>query len=112
MTVSRPWADRLRDLYPDKVVQVITNGFDPDDFAEGSDPNGYFSISYTGQLYAGRRDPTSLFEVVHELIEEGNVAQEKLRIGFYGPTEPWMQTLIERCDLARSGHASWGCLPQ
>ena len=99
VTVSRPWADRLRDLYPDKAVQVITNGFDPDDFAQRSDPNGYFSISYTGQLYAGRRDPTLLFEVVHELIEEGNIAREKLRIAFYGPSEPWMQALIERYDL-------------
>jgi glycosyltransferase involved in cell wall biosynthesis len=99
VTVSRPWADRLRDLYPDKPVHVITNGFDPDDFAGGSKPSSCFSISYTGQLYAGRRDPTVLFEVVHELIEEAILDQKKLRISFYGPIEPWLQPLIERYEL-------------
>ena len=33
VTVSRPWAARLQDLYPEMPVHVITNGFDPDDFA-------------------------------------------------------------------------------
>jgi glycosyltransferase involved in cell wall biosynthesis len=100
VTVSRPWADRLQDLYPEKPVLVITNGFDPDDFAGlTSSRSKYFSISYTGQLYAGRRDPTLLFEVIHELIEESIVAREQLRIDFYGPVEPWVRPLIERYDL-------------
>jgi glycosyltransferase involved in cell wall biosynthesis len=99
VTVSCPWADRLKDFYPDKPVHVITNGFDSADFARRSAPNSYFSISYTGQLYAGRRDPTLLFEAIHELIEERIMAREKLRISFYGPIEPWMQPLIERYDL-------------
>jgi len=100
VTVSRPWADRLRNLYPDKPVHEITNGFDPDDFAGHPVPrNEYFSISYTGQLYAGKRDPTSLFEVVHELIAEGIIDREQMRIRFYGPLEPWLQPLIDRYDL-------------
>jgi glycosyltransferase involved in cell wall biosynthesis len=103
VTVSRPWADRLRALYPGKAIDVITNGFDPDDFKSDlrrdACPKGCFSISYTGQLYAGRRDPTLLFEVVHELIEERVLPREKLRISFFGPTEGWMQPLIERHDL-------------
>ena len=100
VTVSRPWADRLQESYSHKPVHVITNGFDPDDFAGCSVPRTReFSISYTGQLYAGRRDPTSLFEVVHELIEEKIIVREQMRIRFYGPIEPWMQPLIERYDL-------------
>jgi glycosyltransferase involved in cell wall biosynthesis len=99
VTVSRPWADRLQDAYPHKPVQVITNGFDPDDFSGVSTRSPYFSISYTGQLYAGRRDPSLLFEVVHELIEEGIIAREQMRIDFYGPIEAWLQPLIERYDL-------------
>jgi glycosyltransferase involved in cell wall biosynthesis len=99
VTVSRPWADRLEALYPDKSVKVITNGFDPADFVHQGTPTNYFSISYTGQLHAGKRDPTLLFETIHELIAEGSVAPDKLRIAFYGPTEPWMQALIERYDL-------------
>lgn len=100
VTVSRPWADRLQDSYPGKPVHVITNGFDPDDFASCSTPrSGYFSISYTGQLYAGKRDPTSLFEVVHELIAEAILDREQIRIRFYGPLERWLQPLIDRYDL-------------
>jgi glycosyltransferase involved in cell wall biosynthesis len=99
VTVSRPWADRLLDSYPKKPVHVITNGFDPDDFAGVSNPSRHFSISYTGQLYAGRRDPTLLFEVIHELMEEAIIVREQMRIRFYGPIEPWLQPLIERCDL-------------
>ena len=59
----------------------------------------YFSISYTGQLYAGRRDPTALFEVVHELIVEGIIDRKQMRIRFYGPIEPWVEPLVERYDL-------------
>lgn len=100
VTVSRPWADRLHDLYPKKSVHVITNGFDPDDFAGYSTPvSRNFSISYTGQLYAGKRDPTALFEVVHELIAEGIVDRRRMQIRFYGPIESWLQPLIERYGL-------------
>ena len=100
VTVSRPWADRLQELHPDKPVHVITNGFDPDDFI--GDPvsrTRTFSITYTGQLYAGRRDPTALFAVVHELIQAGTIDREQMRIRFYGPIELWLQPLIERYEL-------------
>jgi glycosyltransferase involved in cell wall biosynthesis len=100
VTVSRPWADRLQKSYPEKRVHVITNGFDPDDFFGCSVPRSRsFSISYTGQLYAGRRDPTALFEVAHELIEEGIIDRQQMRIRFYGPIELWLQPLVERYDL-------------
>jgi glycosyltransferase involved in cell wall biosynthesis len=100
VTVSRPWADRLQECYPDKPVHVITNGFDPDDFARERAPlSDCFSISYTGQLYAGRRDPTALFEVVHELIEEKIIIREQMRIRFYGPIEPWVEPMAERYGL-------------
>jgi glycosyltransferase involved in cell wall biosynthesis len=99
VTVSRPWADRLQQSYPGKPVHVVSNGFDPDDFTGTEELDQHFSICYTGQLYSGRRDPTSLFEAVHELIEQGVMAREKVRIHLYGPIEPWVLPLIERYDL-------------
>ena len=100
VAVSRPWADRLQETFPRKPVHVITNGFDPDDFVGYSTPpTSYFSISYTGQLYAGRRDPTALFEVTHQLIEEGIIDRKQMRIRFYGPIEPWVEPLVEQYDL-------------
>ena len=94
------WVDPLQVSYPGKPVHVITNGFDPDDFSAFSTPmSRYFTISYTGQLYEGRRDPTILFETVHELIEDGTIDRAQMRIRFYGPIESWVQPLIERYDL-------------
>ena len=100
VTVSRPWADRLQESVLGKPVHVITNGFDPHDFAGiSTERTSYFSISYTGQLYAGRRDPTALFEIVQELIAEGIIDRKQMRIRFYGPKEPWVEPLVERYDL-------------
>jgi hypothetical protein len=59
---------------------MITNGFDPDDFAGCSTRrSGYFSISYSGQLYAGRRYQTALFDAVHEPIEEAIMLASRCR---------------------------------
>ena len=100
VTVSRPWADRLQKSYPEKPVHVITNGFDPDDFSGCSaSTSRNFSITYTGQLYAGKRDPTALFETIHELIVEGFIDRKQMRIRFYGPIEPWVEPLVELYDL-------------
>jgi len=69
VTVSDPWATRLERRYPEKKIWTITNGFDPDDFDSPPPPlTEEFSISYTGELYAGQRDPTLLLEVLSDLI--------------------------------------------
>jgi hypothetical protein len=99
VTVSDPWASRLERRYPEKKVWSITNGFDPDDF--DSPPPALtekFSITYTGELYAGQRDPTLLFEVLSDLLKETIPASE-LRVRFYGRIEPWLPALIEKFGL-------------
>jgi hypothetical protein len=58
-----------------------------------------FSISYTGELYAGQRDPTLLFEVLRELIEDGTLPTDHLRVRFYGRIESWLPALVERYGL-------------
>jgi glycosyltransferase involved in cell wall biosynthesis len=100
VSVSEPWAARLRDCYPDKSVFSITNGFDADDFRprpEALTPT--FTITYTGRLYEGKRDPTPLFEAIQELIQEGVLSREAIRVRFYGSIEPWLPTLVQTFGL-------------
>jgi glycosyltransferase involved in cell wall biosynthesis len=100
VSVSEPWADRLRGCYPGKVVFSITNGFDADDFRpkpEALTPT--FTITYTGRLYEGKRDPTPLFEAVQELIREGAMEREAVRVRFYGSIEPWLPVVVKSFGL-------------
>jgi glycosyltransferase involved in cell wall biosynthesis len=100
VTVSDPWASLLQRRYPDKKICTITNGFDPDDYASPSPTlTGDFSISYTGQLYEGQRDPTILFEVVRDLIKEGALSSGDVHIRFYGTVEPWLPDLVGKYGL-------------
>lgn len=100
VTVSQPWADRLQSRYPGKKVFAIANGFDPDDYRSPAPAlTREFSITYTGELYQGQRDPTQLFEVLSDLLREGSVLLEDLRVRFYGAVEPWLPILVEKFGL-------------
>ena len=100
VTVSTPWAGRLRERYPAKSIYVIPNGFDPDDFQKRpQELTSYFSITYAGTLYEGMRDPSLLFQVLGELIREQILPSSKVRVRFYGNAEPWLPALIAQHGL-------------
>jgi glycosyltransferase involved in cell wall biosynthesis len=102
VTVSEPWARRLRQRYPNKKICTITNGFDPDDYSSPSpELTRDFSITYTGQLYAGQRDPSILFEALRDLLEENRVLFTDLRVRFYGEIEPWLPAMVQKYGLHR-----------
>lgn len=102
VTVSDPWASRLQQRYPSQKICTITNGFDPDDFRSPSPPLTLdFSITYTGQLYEGQRDPTMLFEALRDLLKEGLIPASDLRIRFYGTVERWLPALVEKFGLTK-----------
>ena len=100
VTVSSPWARCLQRSHPEKRVYTITNGFDPDDFRlESKGLTNYFSITYAGYLYEGKRDPTALFEVLQDLISDGTFQKGDIRVRFYGPRESWLVHLVDRYGL-------------
>jgi glycosyltransferase involved in cell wall biosynthesis len=101
VTVSEPWADRLRERYSSKSIYAITNGFDPEDFLPRPRVTSQFSITHAGLLYEGRRDPTLLFEVIRDLIKSGEMNADDIRIRFYGPREQWLIPLVQQHGLAR-----------
>ena len=100
VSVSEPWAARLREFYPDKSIFSITNGFDADDFRPWPEAlTSTFTITYTGRLYEGKRDPTPLFEAIQELIQEGVLSRSAIRVRFYGSIEPWLRPLVHNFGL-------------
>lgn len=100
VTVSAPWAELLRKRFSELPVYWITNGFDHEEFPPGDqDLSKTFSITHTGQLYQGRRDPTPLFEVIGDLVRERVLPRSEVSLRFYGPVEPWLPTVASRCGL-------------
>lgn len=95
VTVSEPWAEdyRVRLGLP---VMTVYNGFDPQQFPadfprEPTDPD-VLRIVYTGVLYAGRRDPSPLFEAMSRLGEAGKA----IRVAFYGASEALLHSMARR----------------
>ena len=86
-TVSEPLADRLRSMTQTRV-EVIYNGYDPDDFAfikqKPRKINSTFTIAYTGSIYKGYQDPSPLFEAVSNLKNNNRFAEDSIKIVFAG----------------------------
>ena len=105
VTVTRPWIDLLKALHKGKEVYCITNGFDDDDFLDNTtDLTDKFTITYTGMLYNGKRDPSMLFDVVSQLINENKIRKDLIDIRFYGPVEGWLQNIIDKYNLKGAVH--------
>jgi hypothetical protein len=71
VSVSPIWAEELKILHTKKNIFCIPNGFDNDCINPGEPLQNLFTITYTGQLYQGRRDPEHLFRALYELELEG-----------------------------------------
>lgn len=92
VTVSEPLAEALRGITPAPVVTML-NGYDPEDWPReapaAADGEG-LTLTYTGNLLAGQRDPAALFQALRTL-PPGSV-----KVRFVG------QTLTAVPDLARA----------
>jgi hypothetical protein len=100
VTISEPWAEKLRTLHLEKKVYVITHGFDP---ATVNIPPAHltskFTITYTGIIYHGYQDPTILFSALRDLISEGALIPADIEIKFYGDKMLWLENEIEKFKL-------------
>lgn len=86
VTVSQNWANDLKKIYF-RDYQVITNGFDPDDFLNLPEfQYDFLRITHLGSLNADR-NPTKLWEVLGELIKENDLFSQFLRIMLIGQTD-------------------------
>lgn len=111
VSVTPPWAADLRRRYKAPVLTVL-NGFAPEDFSRELPPpapGDVVEILYTGNIYAGFRDPTPLFEAIDRL----GPSRGKVVVRFYGPPDAAVRELAARAKVgdrvsthARVGYAA------
>ena len=100
VTISGPLANMLKSLHLNKEVQCITNGYDPDAFnTTPLNLSQKFTITYTGRLYSGARDPSMLFEATAKLIREDKIDRDRMEIRFYGELEGWLIDEVKKFGL-------------
>ena len=98
VTVSWHWADDFKELGA-PGIQVITNGFDEDDFKVDASPDpNEFSIAHIGSLNKDRNPPV-LWEALKELCEEVDGFREKLVIRLVGNTDISVRGELDRLGI-------------
>ena len=99
ITVSEPLAEDLSQLHG-KHTDVIPSGFDLDDYSASVPLTTKFTITYTGRLYRGRRDPSELFKALRLLQQEDESLVGNLEVRFVGfDSRDVIGTLVEEHSL-------------
>jgi glycosyltransferase involved in cell wall biosynthesis len=82
-----------------REVQVITNGFDPDDFSFlPVQPEDLFTLTHIGSLNRDR-NPEILWQAISELCSENKEINEKLRLRFVGKTDYSLKESLAKTGL-------------
>ncbi len=99
VTVSEPWAEDYRAKYG-KPTAVIYNGFDADDYgpeSPGARASDKLTLTYTGRIYPGRRDPSPVFQAMKTAgLDQGVV------VDFYGPDDGGITALARRHEVSHA----------
>ncbi|WP_245605559.1 glycosyltransferase family 4 protein [Thermicanus aegyptius] len=85
-TVTHSFAQNFKAKFPEiRQIEVIHNGYDPDDYLaiEGEPDPDRLSFAYTGIFYK-ERNPRLFLRAVAELIDEGRIKRDELRLRFAG----------------------------
>lgn len=98
VTITEPWADKLRALHRGKVVYAIPHGYDS---AETNKPparlENKFVITYTGNIYRRQQDPARLLSALKQLLRSGGY--EDIEVRFYGRSDNRLEEGIKRYGL-------------
>lgn len=73
---------------------TVTNGYDPEEAAAPRKP-GRFDLIYTGSLYGNQQDFGIVYRVINELISEGEIDGQKVRVVYAGKTGQLAQIMSE-----------------
>jgi glycosyltransferase involved in cell wall biosynthesis len=97
--VSWNWALDLNKLFP-RRYDVITNGFDPDDFNfAGKNTSETFELTHIGSLNKDR-NPELLWEVLAEICYENKGFRADLRLRFIGKCDVSLFQDLEKYGLS------------
>ena len=80
-------------------VELITNGFDDDDFSQVVEPDGYFNVTHTG-LFASDGNPETLWDVLSEKCRTDKEFDKMLHIRLVGKTD---KEIIDSINAAGLG---------
>jgi glycosyltransferase involved in cell wall biosynthesis len=110
ITVSEPIAQHLSSIGGGDRVQVIPNGFDPDDFA-GLDRITFnrFTIAYTGTLFM-QRSPEHFFAAVRGLLDTYPGVAENFQVIFMTRFRPEHEAAIADLGIGNVIQ-NWGLRP-
>jgi glycosyltransferase involved in cell wall biosynthesis len=97
-TISQPLANDLQFLHKSPIC-VIPNGFDPNLLTRDISLTKKFTITYTGRLYRGKRDPEPLFRTLQKLINDKKIDSADVEIHFWGSFERWIRELVTHYHL-------------
>ncbi len=95
-TTTESFTESLRALHKNKDIIAIMNGFDPDKVNPGIPLTKKLNITYTGQLYDGKRDPELLFKALKDFEVDKT---HGFKVDFYGPNEEWLNNEIRKYGL-------------
>lgn len=84
----------------DTPVELITNGYDPEDYKETVRADRFFNIVHTG-LFAADGDPDVLWRALAEKCADNASFAEKLKIRLVGKTDREIHESIERAGLGK-----------
>lgn len=65
-------------------ISVIPNGYDKDDLLIDESSDVSFSFAYVGALYEGKRDVSTLFKCLRELIDNQIIKSEQIQFHYAG----------------------------
>jgi len=100
VAVSPLVQDEFREMTSNRV-ELITNGYDPEDFAAPAAPDGYFDIVHTG-LFASDGNPETLWKVLADMCREDGRFAEKLRIRLAGKNDVQILDSIKAAELGEN----------
>lgn len=89
LTVTHSFAANFMNKFSDEIkrVEVIHNGFDRDDFTFDQNPDQsdkcFCTFIYTGIFYK-QRNPRLFLKAVKQLLDEGALPRDRIRIRFAG----------------------------
>lgn len=82
-------------------IELVTNGYDPEDFGQVVEPDGYFNIVHTG-LFASDGNPETLWKVLSDLCREDARFADQLRIRLVGKNDTMILDSIHAAGLERN----------
>jgi hypothetical protein len=85
-------------------IYVLRNGIEVNQLEKSffsSQKSDFFTLTYTGSLYAGLQEVHPLFQMVRQLINEKRIDEKKLQIIYAGKDSQMYRTWLTECGLEK-----------